>query len=393
MNVLYVCPDGGIPVLGNKGASAHVRSLAAAMQELGHSVTLAARRWDEGNPEPCVHRIERLSEHPAEAADQLERLIVSERSDVVIERYSLQSGAGRAATRRCGIPLTLEVNAPVAKEAARHRGLDDPFAELREHEAIRSADRIHVVSPALMHYVRTVAPDVPAAWIPNGAEVSWFREAPLPPLPELPGRVVIGFVGSMKPWHGVGQLLDAFTRVRRDTPEAALVLVGSGPGQAEVFERTCRADLLGHALCAGHVPHAEVPSLLARFEIAVAPYLPLEDFYFNPLKVVEYLAAGKPVIYSDQGDLRALVGRGGLGYEPGSVPQLAERLAQLLGDPALRERLARAAAVRGARLDWKVIAERVVRFAAGAPESELADPLETVTAISAGESDAAASAR
>jgi glycosyltransferase involved in cell wall biosynthesis len=392
MNVLYVCADGGIPVLGNKGASVHVRSLTAAMQELGHRVTLAARRWDEGNPAPGVHRRERLSEHPGEAADQLELLILSERPDVVIERYSLQSGAARVATLRCGIPLTLEVNAPLAREATRYRSLDDPLAEQREHETIRAADRIHVVSSALLRYVRSVAPDVPAAWIPNGAEVSRFRAAPPPALPTLAGRIVVGFVGSMKPWHGVEQLLDAFALVHPHNPQAAIVLVGADSGQTDVFERAGRADLRDHAFWSGHVPHAEVPSLLGRFDIAVAPYLPVEDFYFHPLKIVEYLAAGKPVIYSDQGDLRALVGPGGLGYQPGSVSQLAERLAQLLEHATLRRQLARSAAVRGARLDWTVIAERVVRFAAGARDAGLADPLETLTPIAAGERDLAAGA-
>jgi glycosyltransferase involved in cell wall biosynthesis len=392
MNVLYVCADGGIPVLGNKGASVHVRSLTAAMLQLGHRVTLAARRWDEGNPAPCVHRSERLSGHPGEAADQLERLILSERPDVVIERYSLQSRAARVATRRCGIPLTLEVNAPLAREATRYRGLDDPLAEQREHETIRDADRIHVVSSALLSYVHSVAPDVPAAWIPNGAEVSRFRSAPPPALPTLAGRIVVGFVGSMKPWHGVEQLLDAFARIHPHNPQAAILLVGADSGQTDVFERAGRAELRDHAFWTGHVPHAEVPSLLGRFDIAVAPYLPVEDFYFHPLKIVEYLAAGKPVIYSDQGDLRALVGPGGLSYQPGSVPQLADRLDQLLGDAALRGRLARSAAVRGARLDWTVIAERVVGFAAGAHDAGLDDPLSTMTPIAAGEPDLAARA-
>jgi glycosyltransferase involved in cell wall biosynthesis len=362
------------------------------MLQLGHSVTLAARRWDEGNPPPCVHRSACLSKDPGEAAEQLERLILSERPDVVIERYSLQSAAARVATRRCGIPLTLEVNAPLAQEATRYRGLDDPFAEQREHETLRAADRIHVVSPALLGYVRSVAPDVPAAWIPNGADVSPFRAALPAALPSMAGRIVIGFVGSMKSWHGVEQLLDAFARIHPRNPQAALVLVGAGPVQDDVIERAYRADLRGHVLCTGHVPHADVPSLLGRFDIAVAPYLPVADFYFNPLKVVEYLAAGKPVIYSDQGDLRALVGASGLGYLPGSVVQLADRLAQLLDQAALRRRLARSAAVRGARLDWTVIAERVVRFAAGADDAGLADPRSTMTPIAAGEPDLAARA-
>lgn len=392
MNVLYVCADRGIPVLGNKGASVHVRSLAAAMLQLGHRVTLAARRWDEGNPPPSVHRSERLSKDPGEAADQLERLILSERPDAVIERYSLQSAAARVATRRCGIPLTLEVNAPLAQEATRYRGLDDPFAEQREHETLRAADRIHVVSSALLGYVRSVAPDVQSAWIPNGANVSPLRAAPPAALPMMAGRIVVGFVGSMKPGHGVEQLLEAFARIHRSNPQAALVLVGAGPVQDDVIERANRADLRGHVLCTGHVPHADVPSLLGRFDIAVAPYLPVADFYFHPLKVVEYLAAGKPVIYSDQGDLRALVGPGGLGYVPGSVAQLTDGLARLLDDEAWRGRLARSAAVRGALLDWTVIAERVVRFAAGAPDTDPADPLSTPAPIAAGERDLAARA-
>jgi glycosyltransferase involved in cell wall biosynthesis len=381
MNVLYVCADRGIPVLGNKGASVHVRSLAAAMGELGHSVTLAARRWDEGNPPPRVHRGARLRKYPGEAADQLEQLIRSERPDVVIERYSLESGAARVATRRCGIPLTLELNAPLAQEATRYRGLDDPLAERREHDTLRAADRIHVVSSALLRYVRSIAPDVPATWIPNGADVS-----------SLAGRTVVGFVGSMKPWHGVEQLLDAFARVRPQRPQAALVLVGAGPGEAEVLERAGRTDLRRHAFCTGHVPHAEVPSLVGRFDIAVAPYLPVEDFYFHPLKIVEYLAAGKPVIYPDQGDLGALVGPAGLSYAPGSVPQLAERLAQLLDQAALRGKLARRAAARGARLDWSVIAERVLDFAAGTPEAGLGDPVLALAPTGAEDGDLAAGA-
>ena len=389
MRVLYVCADRGIPVLGNKGASVHVRSLANAMLKAGHAVTLVARRWDEGNPRPPVHRSERLRKHPGEAADQLEQLIIAERPDVVIERYSLQSGAARVATRRCGVPLTLEVNAPLAGEATRYRGLDDPAAEQREHQTLRSADRIQVVSSALLRYVRSAAPAVPAAWIPNGAEVARFRAAPPLRTPSMPERVVVGFLGSMKPWHGVEQLLDAFARILPHNPRATLLLVGAGPGEASVLQRARQADLRGHVICTGHVPHADVPSLLGRFDIAVAPYLPVEDFYFHPLKIVEYLAAGKPVIYSDQGDLKALVGKAGLGYLPGSALQLSERLAQLLEDAALRAELARAAAARAAALDWSVIAERVLDFAAGAPLPGDAGRLESHALIDARDSEPA----
>src|SRR5262249_34006075 len=289
-----------VPVLGNKGASVHVRSLTAAMQKLGHQVTLVARRWGDGNPAPRVHRQERLEEDPDDAADQLDRLIRIERPDVLMERYSLRSGAGRVATRRGGVRLTLEVNAPLADEAARYRGLDDPGAEAREHETFRTADRIHVVSSALLRYARSVAPEVPAAWIPNGADVDDLRAAPPAALPSTARRLCLGFVGSMKPWHGLEALLDAFASVCRDNRRVVLVLVGTGPQEGKLIERASRSDLRGGVVFTGPVPHARVASLVSRFDVAVAPYLPVEDFYFQPLKVIEYLASGKPVIYSDQ---------------------------------------------------------------------------------------------
>lgn len=365
MNVLYVCADRGIPVLGNKGASVHVRSITTAIQRLGHDVTLLARRWEKDNPPPPLHRLEQLPKDPVRAMAKIEELLDVEEPAVVIERYSLQSGLARAVTRRRGVPLTLEVNAPLAYEATRYRGLDDPLAEQREHEALRSADRIQVVSSALARYVRSVAPEVPLDWIPNGADTRALQDAEPAAMAGLEGRTIVGFVGSLKPWHGVDQLLDAFATVHPRHPDAALVIVGAGGEEATLRERASRPDLRGHVVWAGQVPHSRVPSILASFDIAVAPYLPAEPFYFDPLKIVEYLAAGKPVIYPELGDLPALAGPAGLSYTPGSVEQLAQRLAQGLGDSALRRRLSASAARAAARLDWSTIARRVLQFANG----------------------------
>ena len=135
-----------------------------------------------------------------------------------------------------------------------------------------------------------------------------------------------------------------------------------------------------------------MPRLLARFDVAVAPYLPLDGFYFNPLKIVEYMVAGKPVVYPDQGDLRELVGPAGTMYRPGSAFELADRLSQLLERPALRRHLAGHAAVRGARLDWSVIAERVLEFAGGLRASAVEESRASAPAIGSGHRDLAAGA-
>lgn len=368
MNVLYMCADRGIPLLGGKGASVHLRSLTSAMSELGHRVTVVTRSVGEGNEPPAVARIERLAGDADDATAQIEALIADERPDVAIERYSLQSGAAREATARRGLALTLEVNAPLVDEATRFRGLDDPGARERERRALRSADRIQVVSSSLLRFVRSVAPGVAAAHIPNGADVARFATARPAALPDMRGRTVVGFVGSMKPWHGVEDLLEAFAGVHAEHPRAALALVGAGPLEDRLIERARQLALGSSVVFTGAVPHARIPSLVGGIDVGVAPYPPLGDFYFHPLKVVEYMAAGKPVVYSDQGDLRSLVGDAGLGYEPGSVEGLAQRLGLLLGDEALRARLADNASARREQLDWAAVAARVLRFASGESE-------------------------
>jgi len=365
MNILYVCADRGIPLLGGKGASVHVRAVTSAMQALGHRVTLAVRRLDSGNAAPAVHRVEQLRSDIERAADQLADLIIGERIDVVIERYSLQSGAARRATRRHGLPLTLEVNAPLAEEARRYRGLADPDAQAWEHETLRAADRIHVVSSALLRYVRSVAPGVPAECIPNGAHVAAFRSSEPLTAPGLDGRLVVGFAGSMKPWHGLADLLDAFARTSapQGEPEPVLLLVGAGPQQEALRRRAAAPDLDGRVVFTGARSHDAIPALVRRFDVAVAPYHPVPNFYFHPLKIVEYLAAGVPVVYPDQGDLRELVGTAGLAYPPGARDHLAGRLTRLMNDHVLRHDLARAADRRGADFDWQAVAERVLEFA------------------------------
>jgi len=117
-----------------------------------------------------------------------------------------------------------------------------------------------------------------------------------------------------------------------------------------------------------------IPALLRRFDVAVAPYRPVPNFYFHPLKIVEYLAAGVPVVYPDQGDLRELAGAAGLAYPPGARDHLARRLTRLMNNHVLRRDLAKAAERRGAEFDWQRIAERVLEFAC-APDSMLAQPI------------------
>jgi glycosyltransferase involved in cell wall biosynthesis len=155
----------------------------------------------------------------------------------------------------------------------------------------------------------------------------------------------VGFVGTLKAWHGLAVLVDAFSAFHARHTSSRLLIVGDGPERERVEGDIVNRGLRDFALFTGAVPPAEVPGLLASMDVAVAPYPALTDFYFSPLKVYEYMAAGRPVIASRIGQLKKLIqpGINGVLVTPGDAAELTEALEKLFGDTATRSRLGREA--------------------------------------------------
>ncbi|MDX1650497.1 MAG: glycosyltransferase family 4 protein, partial [Myxococcota bacterium] len=147
-------------------------------------------------------------------------------------------------------------------------------------------------------------------------------------------------------------------------PRLHLVVVGEGPMGAAI-ERL-GAELPGSVTWIRGVDHAEVPALVRAMDVAVAPYARLERFYFSPLKVLEYLAAGRAVVASAIGQLPALVrdGETGLLVDPGDARALAGAIRRLADDPALRAGLGARAALDARRHhSWDDRAARILALA------------------------------
>ncbi|HET6795038.1 MAG TPA: glycosyltransferase family 4 protein, partial [Acidimicrobiales bacterium] len=349
MRILYLCADRGIPLLGAKGASVHVRAISSALQARGHDVTVACARTGSGNPPPEVEQVVELARA---GPGDISPLVAATGAEAVVERYSLCATAGLEAARAAGVPLVVEVNAPLVWEAARYRGFTDIAAGLAAETALfEGATAVPTVSRALQRYVSSVAPATPVHWVPNGVDPDRFHTPPAAVPGVGPDATVVGFVGSMKPWHGVADLLAAFGQLAASYPGLHLVVAGSGPEEGPVRDAV-PAALAARVHLLGALPHSDIPGLVARFDIAVAPYRPSEDFYFCPLKVLEYLAAGRPVVYPELGDMPELVGPGGEPFAPGDVGAMAEAIGRRAGRPEDRARMGRAARQSGARWTW-----------------------------------------
>lgn len=399
LHIAYVCADRGVPIGGHKGASLHVAELVRAFGERGAQVqVLAARVAETAGPAlygaPLIDvggsRSARRSREallkssdpslsPAAATEAaailfnqdlaraLERLHRAWRIDAVYERSSLWSFAGSGFARAHGIPHLVEVNAPLPEEQKRYRNLEnEALAAALERHLFSSADRLLVPSAALVPYAISRGAEAGAVQvIPNAADPARFRprRRRRTASGSASDEFTIGFVGSLKPWHGLDDLALAFRRLHRSWHGYRLLVVGDGPLRAETEERLRAWGLASAVTFTGAAGHEQVPEWLAKMDVALAPYPKDAPTYFSPIKIFEYMAAGVPIVASRVGQIAELLGhrRSALLHKPGGIAEIVSAIEELRRRPALADKLSRQARATMLRdYTWKKNAGRVL---------------------------------
>jgi glycosyltransferase involved in cell wall biosynthesis len=169
-------------------------------------------------------------------------------------------------------------------------------------------------------------------------------------------------------------LVEAFGLLHKRHPDARLLIVGDGPERECLMADLGARGLLHATQLTGAVAPDQVPGLLASMDVAVAPYPEISPFYFSPLKVYEYMAAGLAVVASRVGQLENLIqdGENGLLTTPGDLDSLTEALGRLLANRSLREHLgagARATICKGHT--WDSVVDRIFRIIEPIQETRL----------------------
>ncbi len=298
-----------------------------------------------------------------EFGDAVARRILAGDYAAVHVRSIWEGTPARLLQPRRGYRLVYEANGLPSIElryhypaVASHRDL---LSRLRAQERalLRAAHLVITQSRTTARFLRDLgAPADRVRVIPNGVDAERFA-VPARAVPAGPPRIL--YLGTLAPWQGIALLLHAVRLVVDERP-ACLDVVGTGRHEwRKEYERLIRKlDLGEHVSLLPAVPPEEVPALLAESDVCTAPLAITERNVIQgccPLKVLEYMAAGRPIVASRLPALCEVLTHEetALLVKPDKPRRLADALLRLLSDPDLAGRLGAAAAqVARDRYSW-----------------------------------------
>lgn len=362
-------------------AARMVAAIASELRTLGHDVKVHASRWGEpakpsGGPAKAPSSslrgrlwFAKMMWRDRKRTPEDLKAIREFAPDVVLARQDAYRTSMVRAAKMAGVPLVTYADCPVAHEI---RMLDDGsrwhpsgMVERLERSTLSASRRVITVSRPAAEILERYRLEVPIEVVPNGVHPERFPEiAPEERLAKrrslgIEAPIVAGFQGTFKAFHGIDRLRDLILSTT-DRQDVHWLMVGDGPELPALREAAA-----AHPRCTflGRRPPETVPGFLALMDVAVAPHeVGKGPFYFCPLKLLEYAAAGCAILASDQGDIPSLLDDGRAAVllrEPG-IEAWRVALDRLLSDGGTRERLGRSAREFVlANRTWKRTAERV----------------------------------
>jgi glycosyltransferase involved in cell wall biosynthesis len=367
MNVLMVAPQ---PFFRPRGTPLSVLHRIRALTRLGHTVELVTYPFGEQVEIDglTIHR----SARPPFVRDvgigpSLPKLLL----DLPLARHTLRLAAsgrfellhtheeagwiGAYVRRRYGLPHLYDMHSSLPQQITHFRHYDRRLliAVFRwlERETLRNADAVIAICPSLRDQVlesgyarplalieNTLDFDVPA---PTEAELEELRDRL-----ELGNRPVVLYTGTLEPYQGLDLLVAAMPAVLRRVPEARLVIVGGKPEQGEALRR--RAADLGVTDSVRTLP-AVPPADVSRYHrLADVLVTPRSRGTNTPLKIYQYLRAGRPIVATNIPSHTQVLDRDVAVLVRPEPEALAHGISGLLLDPQRGRELARAAATLAA---------------------------------------------
>lgn len=278
--------------------------------------------------------------------------------------------AALQAARVAQLPFVYEIrafweDAAVDQAKTRQHGLRYTATRGLETYVARHADAVVGIARHILHDLQARGLDPQKLfYVPNGVDVDRHYPQPVDrQLKEVLGvgnAVVLGFVGSLYRYEGISWLVPAFAELRKQGFNCKLLVLGDGEDMPSLRAAIEKHGVTEHVLAVGRVAHEQVARYYSAMDILVYPRRSnrLTELV-TPLKPLEAMAQGKPVLASRVGGIQELVedGTTALLFDPESVEDFCRQARRLLEQPAFCKELAQQGREMVLRKrDWKVLA-------------------------------------
>ncbi len=279
--------------------------------------------------------------------------------------------AALQAARKRGLPFVYEIRA-FWEDAANQDGagkfsLRSRLTHELETYVARNADAVAAIAKPMLNDLQARGISANKLFhVPNGVDTGRFgpviRDETLAQDLRLVDRPVFGFFGSLYRYEGISWLIRAAAQLRSRGHMFSILIIGRGEDQPEIDNavRDCAAGAYVRSM--EYVPHEQIARYYSVVDITVYPRRSLRlTELVTPLKPLEAMALGKPVLASAVGGIRELVEeeRTGLLFEPENISDFCRQAERMIGSPALCESLSE----RGRDFvmrerDWSILAKR-----------------------------------
>jgi len=366
-------------IASKDGQYVHVEEITKALKAMGHEIIMVGPASVEtdsfGSEGGIVSILKRyipkfayeLMEffYAFYAYYKLKRAIVEHKPDVMYERYNLYMPAGIWIKKKFNLPMLLEVNAPLFDERSKFGGIAIPWlARWTENYTWRNADYALPVTQVLADRVRQAGvADDKLIVIPNGIDLEKFSNSLSDDEAKeklgLSGKLVLGFTGFMREWHGLERVLELLSS--DSAQERHLLLVGDGPARKSIEKRADELGVKDNLTITGIVGRDSISRYVAAFDVALQP--DVVD-YASPLKLFEYMIMARAIVAPDMANIREVLAdhENALLFEKGNINALFVAVEELCEDEDLRQKISDGAreTVFNRKYTWKNNAERIV---------------------------------
>ncbi len=266
--------------------------------------------------------------------------------DFIYERYAFFDFSTIFLKKKYKIPVVLEVNGAVNNRRDTTHGRKifmKGLAGCLEKKVLNEVDLIVSISTSLKNSLIDIGvKEKKILVLPNAIDPKLFNSKlctqEIRKKYGLEGKIIVGFIGSFHPWHGVYFLVKSLSSLLRSRKDVHLLLIGKGQERKYVEKLIRDLKLQNSVTFTGFVSHLHIPKHILAMDICTVPN---SNDFMSPVKLFEYMAMCKPVVSPRYGPVEEIIedGKTGLLFRPLSQEQFIDKICVLINNHDLSRKI------------------------------------------------------